>query len=242
MKKILIIMLSAMLILTACVYENEIGEEDEFIGTDTLTETETTDTIVEIPPAETDGPEIGIMTQEYIDDNIAEILMITYDGENPEIESINNIIKNTIRQTYDEFMENRTDDRIIIKSYPFTSDDYLQIITTDVVYPIYGTDGNITSYNFSKKENKYITLSYIMEKLELTDEIITENVKELYAPEALTIYIDEVTPKGFLIMPDHTLLLLEVLIENTEAAAWKYFYTYSPELYEFNKLDLEALN
>ena len=44
-------------------------------------------------------------------------------------------------------------DWIEIKSYPFTYGDYLQIVTTSVVYPIYGTHGEMTSYNFSRKEN-----------------------------------------------------------------------------------------
>lgn len=209
--------------------------------------------------------EIGVMTQEYIGENIAEILMIKYDGsqpefeqynwKNPEIETINLTIKSGIQQVYNDFMndrENAGDDWyewIEIKSYPFTSDDYLQIVTTSVIYPTYGTDGDMTSYNFSKKENRYILLEDVMADWGFTEEIITQNVKELYVPESPSSYIKEVTPVGFLFRyatDPYTIFLLEVTVSNPDAGEWKCFYAYEPSVLmrqfdEFYKLNSKRL-
>ena len=218
-----------------------------------------------LSPIDNSETEIGIMTQEYIGDNIAEILMIKYDGgqpeleqynwKNPEIEMINLTIKSGIQQEYNDFMNDRANnpdwyDWIEIKSYPFTSDDYVQIVMTSVIYPTYGTDGDISSYNFSKKENRWITLDDAMDDYGLTNEIITQNVKELYEPEYEGTYIKEVVAKGFLLCygtDPYTIFLLEITTDNPEAAdEWKSFYAYEPsfftrELDEFYQLNSYCL-
>jgi hypothetical protein len=158
---------------------------------------------------------------------------------------LNNSIKFGIQQIYNDFMANRGEDWIEIKSYPFTSDEYLQIVTTYRTLPADGTDGEITSYNVSKKENRYITVDDAMNDLGLTEEIIAQNVKELYVPEMPSMSVGEVKPKGFLIRQGadspYTLFLLEVVIENPEADAWRYFFAYIPQLNEFYQLNSQCL-
>jgi hypothetical protein len=217
--------------------------------------------------SEIDNSETGIMviTQEYIGDNIAEILMLKYDGsqpefeqynwKNPEIEMINLTIKSGIQQMYNDFMNDRANggddfyDWIEIKSYPFTSENYVQIVTTSIIYPTYGTDGDITSYNFDKNKNKWITLDDAMKEWGLTKETITENVKKLYVPEDPSTYIKEVTPTGFLMRyatDPYIIFLLEVTTDNPESIEWKSFYAYEPnvltrQLDEFYKLNNNCL-
>jgi len=196
-----------------------------------------------------DNSETGItvMTQEYIVDNIAEILMISYNGQqpvfeeynwkNPEIELLNNSIKGELNDMYNDFMIDPNYSWIEIKSYPFTSEDYLQIVSTYVIYPTYGTDGDMVSYNFDKKANKYIMLDEAMSDLGLTEEIITQNVKDLYVSEYPGDYIEKVETAGFLIRDGmdgpYTLFLLEVTIANPGAGSWKNFYAYEPDFNQF---------
>lgn len=195
---------------------------------------------------------ITMMLQEYIGDNIAEIPMLQYDGtspalkefggKNPEIEMINNEIKYGILQTYNEFMDEGSDVYWMeIKTYPFTSDRYLQTVMTSIVYPNYGTDGTMWSYNFDKVENRRVSLEEVMAKLKLTKSIITENVINLYSPESKSISISKVEPVGFLISDGFegqvTQILLEVTVDNTEADSWICFYSYTPELEELKSLD-----
>ena len=212
--------------------------------------------------------EIGVMTQEYAGNNIAEILMIFYDGgqpvfeeynwKNPEIEIINNTIKSGIQQLYNSFMlynnfmnnynEEESSGWIEIKSYPFTSDEWLQIVTTSVIYPTYGTDGDIESYNFNKTQNRYVTYYDAIEDLGLTEEIIIQNVKDSALDSQIndsSISIGEVQIKGFLMIPGesdiYTLFLLEILLENSESTSWKTFYAYVPQLAELYQLSSSCL-
>ena len=210
---------------------------------------------LEIDNSET---QIGVLEQEYIGDNIAEILWITYDGDqdalkefngkNPEIEMLNNSIKNGVLKTYNDFMANYDAENgggIEIKSYPFTDGKWVQIVITYFEYPIYGTDGTLESYNFNKTKNYYMTVDDAMAELELTKETISDKVKELWEPEMETMSITEVEPKGFLIKQGvngpYTMFLLEVTIDNTESEPWTSFYAYIPQFDEFSQLNAPCL-
>lgn len=203
-----------------------------------------------------DNSKIGVMTQEYAGDNIAEILMITYDGgqpalvpfnyKNPEIEALNRTIKLDHQQKYEDFMENNHDERTIeIKSYPFTSEDYLQIVMTSAVYPVYGTDGELSSYNFNKKENRYMDLADVMTKLGLDENTLTHRVRNLYVPTEPSQSVGAVAAAGFLIRqgPSGPInqLLLEVVIEQAGAEPWKHFFAYTPALNELIQLNPHCL-
>ncbi|MCL1793248.1 MAG: hypothetical protein FWG34_05210 [Oscillospiraceae bacterium] len=231
--------------------ETMIVENSEIVRfTQNETETEATkgDELV-LASIDNSETKIGIMTQEYIGDNIAEILMIKYDGnqpaleqynwKNPEIETINLAIKSEVQQVYDDFMNEMAKfgddwfDWIEIKSYPFTSDDYLQIVMTYAAYPIYGTDGEMTSYNFSKKENRYVTLEEAMGEFGLDEKTIAQNAKALYIPRSGSDYIEEIKTVGFLFCrgtDPYTIFLLEVTIETPGAGEWKSFYAYEPNI------------
>lgn len=205
---------------------------------------------------------IAVMTQEYLDDesadwsSIAEILVLDYDagqpaleasgGKNPEIDMLNNAVRSGIGQGYADFLENHAEGEIIeIKSYPFTSEDYLQIVTTCVTFPNYGTDGDLYSYNFDKKQNKFLNLQDAMGEFGLDGATLLEKVKSLYEPESETESVSAAEAAGFLLQPGEdgplTLLLLRVTIDNTEAAEWTYFFVYAPEYDSLSKMDSEVL-
>ena len=185
--------------------------------------------------------EIGVLTQEYIGENIAEILWINYDGsqfeetnyKNPEIEQLDLTIKTELLYMYNDFMNDPGEYWIEMKSYPFTTGEWLQIVTTYIIYPTYGTDGTIVSYNFNKKQNRYVTVEDAMSEAGLTNAIITDKVKELYMPDYPSKYISDVKTKGFRILEDEngqfTMFLLEVTEDNPDAGEWTNFYAYIPK-------------
>lgn len=262
MKKLIII---ALILFTAC--NNSGAKEENQTPTEQINQSETTNNEIkedeekdknvssdEEPEAienfgkiDNSNTKIAMMTQEYIDENIAEIPMISYDwgapefseygGKNPEIEALNNSIKFGLQMIYNDFMDSGAEGSIEIRTYPFTDDKYLQMVSTYVTYPSYGTDGNITSYNFDKEENKFMALDDVINDANLTREDISEGIKELFEPEAEGDFVSEVSTTGFLIQNGYTQFLNEVTVENPEAEPWVYFYSYYPETKELIRLN-----
>ena len=216
--------------------------EPTTIETTTKAPTTTTQAPTE-PPI---NPKIGVTLQRYDKDNIAEILGIYYDGKqtNPEIDAINRAIKTELKDLYDDFMSNYYEEdfsSIDIKSYPFTSDEYLQIVSTYAVSPSY-SEGHMKSYNYSKKEDRYITLADAMKHLGLTKDIIERKAKELYvpyAPDNPNEFVEEefiykAEPVGFLIRQGeqgpYTTFLLEVSINSVYVSYMEpMLYAYIPQ-------------
>lgn len=199
-----------------------------------------------------ENPRIGFMTQEYIGDNIAEIPYIEYDGEtNPEIESINRSLNQGIQQVYDGFMETADEDAWIeIKSYPFTSERFLQAVVTHVVYPTYGTDGDMLSVNYDKVSEVWLSTEAALEYAELRAEDLVHNVTGLFEPEYPSQSVGEVKVSGFLVheYPEEIdgdslfiEFLLEITVENSEAEPWKSFYSYTPRLESLFRLNSSCL-
>lgn len=187
-------------------------------------------------PSEQVNMRIGFITQEYKGDNIAEIPYIEYDGEaNPEIDSINRAMNQGFQRIYDDFMESGEERQWIeIRSYPFTSPDYLQVVITSVFFPNYRLDGNITSINYDIKANKWIALQDIMSELGLDEDRLIYNIGKLYEPVIPGQLIEAVAVKGFLIRegPEGlvTDLLLELTADSEDDDPWQFIYAYTPEL------------
>jgi hypothetical protein len=129
---------------------------------------------------------------------------------------------------------------IEIKSYPFTSDDYIQVVITNVVYPNYGTDGDLFSINYDKNTNMFVTTMVAMDQLGMTEDQLLNKVGEIYEPENSDIAIQDVELTGFLYVegPSTPLikLLLEITVINPDGDTWKSFYSYLPEYDELIKL------
>jgi hypothetical protein len=247
MKKILCCFAAAALILamlTACTSKNS-GQpaslpQSSPISTAKDTPTDNPSTPTESSQSVGENARIGFLTQEYKDGNIAEIPYIEYDGEtNPEIESINRAMNQGLQRVYDDFMndpgDNAAMDQIIeIRSYPFTSPDYLQVVITSVFFPNYRLDGNITSINYDIKADKWIALQDIMSGLGLDEDRLMYNIGKLYEPVIPGQLIEAVAVKGFLIRegPEGlvTELLLELTADGEDDDPWQFIYSYTPEL------------
>lgn len=194
-------------------------------------------------------PEINPVMQNYDGFNIAEILIMSYEGENAGIEKINASILDGILQTYLQFIENQDEySWIEIKSYPFTSDDYVQIVMTYAEYPIYGTDGEIWSYNFDVKRGVSVELGEVMDNLGFTEAMLTQKIQELYARDIREEdeFVTEAAAKGFLITGDSlypvTKLLLKVSIQHPGADIWESFFSYIPQTDELLRLQSDLFD
>lgn len=203
-----------------------------------------------------DDSEIGIMLQEYVGDNIAEILAIFYDGSqpalrefnyhNPSIEELNLTIRAAHQDRYYSFLNQAlTDKWIEIRSYPFASKDYLQIVTTTATYPSYGTDGELVSYNFNKSQNAVISLEDALATAGLSNENLAEAVQAVYVLEHSGLGLSSVNATGFLIrqndLGEELEFLIEATVENPNAEPWKRFFSYTPSTKRLMQLDNRRL-
>ncbi|HWP52075.1 MAG TPA: hypothetical protein VN626_10310 [Clostridia bacterium] len=196
------------------------------------------------------SPSIGFITQTYDGKNIAEIPYINDGGTaSSDIEAINRSLNQGIQQVYTTFMASADaksgDAWIEIKSYPFITPDYIQVVVSSCTYPIYGTDGDLFSINFDVKNNKWLSINDVLADLDLTTQTLTEQVRQHFVPESSSQSVGNVQATGFLIRPassEKTVeLLLEVTIENSEAEPWKFFYSYAPASGMLAQLDSTCL-
>jgi len=194
---------------------------------------------------------IAFSVQEYdIEYSIIEIPYIDYDyydGENPAIEDINRFLNQHLNWTYTQFIETNANDwgdSLEIRSYPFTCDDYLQVVITSIEYPIVGTAGDLRSVNYDRKADKAIWLADAMAEAGLNEAAISKAVTEMYIP-APGQFIREVEPVGFLYrngpIERFTQFLLEVRIEYDGADSYKHFYYYAPALNELGRMNPDCL-
>ncbi len=190
---------------------------------------------------------ITFMTQEYEGDNIAEIPYFEYDGEkNDEVDSINRLLNQGLQMRYEEFLADTGNDDgawIEIRSYPFTDDQYAQVVITSCVYPNVRWSGMVESVNYDKVNNKWIQFS----DLGIGDDYIRSEVEKLYVPEYDGAVIDRVNVAGFLLRPqggeigDFTEILLEITTSGGGVDPYTLFYTYCPDTGEFYRFDPAAV-
>jgi hypothetical protein len=207
-------------------------------------------------PINNEATRIAMATQIYDGDNIVEIPEMVYDHENPELskfngqnlnlEAINRIIEENAKTVYNEFMvsHNPESESIEIKTYPFSSENYLQFVVTVKRYPNYGTDGDIFSGNFDIYYNRDIITEDMLLKLDLTQENLTEKIKGLFSSTGSEDSIESVEFAGFLLEqgPEKNLtkMFLEIQLSNPETEGFKVFYQYVPETGELSKLDADT--
>ena len=264
---LIISLVLALGITTAC---STIGSAIDQETTDTtkLESVKPTESIIPDKPDDIDEPDnnlvidnsgvsITMLEQDYNDGNIVEILAVSYDenatgleqydGKNPEIDSLNNAICSSLLQKYNDYLESGyLEDWIMIKSYPFTSADYVQIVSTYALYPTYGSEGEVYSYNFDMKNNRFISVEDVLSELSTNESAIFGEVNELIKQEFDDgSEASEVTIGGFLIQGNeedkHVQLLLDVEIIHPSGDAESRLYSYMPQFGELIKLNPECL-
>ena len=268
MKKILTcIPVILVMTLAACSGESKTASQTDTSApltdssqTPTIDTTETDD----FSNINTDSAKLSVLVQDYENDNIAEILSISYDttqadleeygGINPEIESFNQTVNAGVAQSYYNFINKNTYNSIDIRSYPFTSSDYLQVVTTTCNINLdIETEEDLYSYNFDLKNNKFLSINDALKSSQLDkntliqtlENKIPEYIKNLYLYPDITI--DNLSVAGFLYKQGASgyvtefLLQAEVSTSSDEADKRNYIFSYIPKLDELSILNSTCL-
>lgn len=189
------------------------------------------------PAIDNSQTEISMIVQEYNEDNIIEIPMISYDGQqsaltryngkNPEIEMLNNDIKNGITQEYNNFRDDEEGFWMEIKTYPFTNKHMIQFVMTSILLPNYATEGNIVSYNFDKVNNEWISVDTALERLGIDQTFVVKDAKRRFVPGNKNEVVDKIEVAGFrYINKEVTEFFLKIFVENPDADPWDGFFSY----------------
>lgn len=196
MKKLLLLSLTLAVMLCGC----ESIDNNAQIDNPTVT---TVATASDGTTAESNNSvAISVITQQYDDATTAEILQFT----GAEV-SLNERIKAELINVYNTHIQNLASDpeyagTLEIKSYPFSNENYLQIVSTLCEFPVYGTDGQIYSYNYDIKNNTAITLDEIVAKYNITDQDLLQSISTKFKPESETRQITLIEPAAFRIISD----------------------------------------
>ena len=101
---------------------------------------------------------IAMHVQEYVESNIVEIPEFV--GSSIEIDKLNAAINEDIVEPFHVFMSEKQDHQWVeIKTYPFSSADYLQVVITYTILPNYGDNTKIFSYVYDIELDSYVTVS-----------------------------------------------------------------------------------
>lgn len=130
-----------------------------------------------------------------------------------------------------------------VKSYPFDGDKYMQIVTTAIVYPNYGTDGYVFSYNYDKVNKKAIKLEDAYTLAGTTEDDVVAGIK---AHESEMISdgesIEGVDIKGFRIKPDDTIEYYAIVsFKSTEAEDYDGIFIYDSAKDSITSYDSDVL-
>jgi hypothetical protein len=189
-----------------------------------------------------DNTATGIVPREQVYDggHIIEVLQLAYDGQqpalaatdgrNPVIDEINDNIEATVYGDYDT--ASGPDSWADIRSYPFTSAEYLQIVTTGIVYPTYGTEGNVQSWVFDRQANVWVQPEQVYAEAGLVGDALTEAVTAAFVPDSDAESVSGVEPSGFRYVqgPDGWIpeFLLKITVANAQAEPWDGLFAYQP--------------
>jgi hypothetical protein len=179
---------------------------------------------------------IGFQTQHYDGNDVVEIPRIEYTGDkNPEIDYVNNSLIQEEQRIYEEFLQNRQGyEWIQIKSFPFTSPNYLQIVMTSCEYPRDALDGEMFSINYDRNAKKFLSITDALDIIGLSEQDFLSEVYASYEPLTKGDYIELVQPAGFLIHENasediRVSLLLALIISGPDSETCIDFYTYQPD-------------
>lgn len=202
------------------------------------------------------GTYVGMMEQNYDGGNTVEVPMIMYDGEqpafaeyggkNPEIEMLNNDIKANVMLKCNNFRDSAEDENewIDIRTYPFTDNRMIQLIITYAIFPAYGTEGDIMSYNYDKENNEWIPIDKVLEQLGITQTDIEKDAKAFFVSDNKKEYVDKVEIGGFRYVNDKTTdFFLKLSVINPDAEPWDglFRYRFAAEKKTLIKLDFQRL-
>jgi gamma-glutamylcyclotransferase (GGCT)/AIG2-like uncharacterized protein YtfP len=217
----------------------------------------TTTTAAETTTAETEEESgenvvsIGIFEQSYSEyANIEVLELFSWGDETPGMIEGNDAIKADVIARIDAFAENFDEtvgNGINVYAYPFSDENYLQIIHTVLEYPTYGNAGEVFGVVYDIANDDVITLDEFLASYEVTEDEMTDVLMDLYLEANPENSVDAVTLKTFKLTKDadgeyYPSILFEMEVTGPEAdEPYKGFYIYSDidsEVWEMNSEQL----
>jgi hypothetical protein len=167
-----------------------------------------------------------------------------FDHKNPELEAINMTIATDLLDPLNALLggaeesgatsDDTGDDQswAEIRSYPFTSEEYLQVVSTLAVFPNYGDDGEVFSWVFDRKANKWVESETVYAAAGLTADALLVAAREAYVPEAAGETVLSVEPAAFRYRAEEDgtyspEFLLEAQIDNPAGDPWRGLFGYA---------------
>ena len=94
---------------------------------------------------------------------------------------------------------------------------------TDILYPTYGTDGDIYTVNYSIKEDKILPFEYALKQLNTTQKILTASIYKEYDNGNMK----SIEANQFFINEEGKIIIVVIAVEQPpEVEAWKHIYYY----------------
>ncbi len=114
-----------------------------------------------------------------------------------------------------------------IKSYPMTSEDYLQVVITAIDYPNYATQGEVYSYVYDIKNECALTNEDGLALAGITEQELYDLVASSYKPTDTSSFYNHAELGGFRIKDGNVDFYLKLFIDNDEADNYNQIATYS---------------
>lgn len=253
MKKHIIFSILLTAILTAALILNGCAKDSE--ETSAPTDEDETSTI---DPAEifNDGgwdfantavaPSIIMVDQIYDGDFIIEVPafasgQLDSSQRDDALEALNAAIISFSNSAYDPYIINDGVFWSELKAYPYTSSSYVQIIMTKIEYPIYGTDGEIMSFNYEFQNDVIITLEDAIS----ANDIDTAQIKRELSNSGLlsdTQSVVELTISAFRILDDGNAdFYITAFIGSSQTDGWDSIFVYHTSDKSFESYSREIL-
>ena len=223
--------ISCLFIFVFCIFCLTACTKNEIINNTNTSDSEEMD----------DNVHIDMRLQRYNNDSdyceeIFEIPIFISNMANSELEKLN-IKVSTLLDYYTGDYEGYSDeDTWNIISYPISNSNYLQVITTAISYPNYGTDGEVYSFNYDINNKKMMTLSDVYNYDKKSKDEIISKIKTLYSKSK--IYdgssLKKIDINGFLIIDDSVRYFVTIY-ENSPGIG----YTDSIYTYDSSQMTLE---
>ena len=207
--------LLAGILITGCTEGAEVQKANAAVTSET-----------EAAEPETEAPEVYLemQTQDYKGDFIVEIPRIA-GGSNEAVGEINEAL-DALKERYKAFgKDGRQYLWIECKTYPTTTERYINIVMTWIEFPNYGTDGEVFSFNYDRETGKSVTLEEAMEERGVTVGMLEAALNETMAEG---IPVSGVAPAAFRLYGDSIDVYFTADVDfASHGAPWRTIYTYS---------------
>lgn len=187
------------------------------------------------------------MQYQLYTDNGSIVEVPGFKGASPGVEEANSAVLADLGDYIDPQGWNAPEENCCwfeIKTYPVSSDKYVQAAMTAIVYPNYGTDGDLFSFCYSREKGRLITPEEALASVGLTVDEVEATVTQL-AEQSFSDgeQVTGLTCDNLIFDGEEPIILAQICVSNRYGENWDRFCTYRPasgELTEFMGLLIPA--